>query len=579
MSYSKPTLHMIGLFHTIPNHEFDHCAFTGKVLRFAKMMRMQGYEVIEYSNGESLSEANKHVQILTRDELFKHTTTDTVRGKIPWIGSDFWRSFHTILIEKLKLNVKDGDIICHPFGYTHSELVKLFPNQFHVETGIGYPQGDFGAFRIYESYAWMHFHQGKYISYDENKKPMLDQNGEVISGRFGRDYEWVVPNYYNLDDWEPNYEKGKYLLYFGRVIEEKGLYIIKEIATHLGINEPIRIVGLGDLDKFEGRNMQIEGPIVGVKERSDLLRNARAVLMPTRFVEPFGGVAIEAMLCGTPVIASDFGAFTETLEHGKTGFRCHTLGDYLAAIIAAENLDRKYISDRARSLYSLEAVGKRYDAVFKQIYDLKEKGWYTKNSHYIEEPHLIWEQRWWGDCKDTRHEENKQKVYAKYMGLGVDVDNDVIYFNAPYATSKRVIDIGGGPVSMLLKITKNEVKDSKVYDPSTYPDWTMKRYQDHGIEYVKKVGEEINETGYDEVWIYNCLQHTEDPEKIIQNAKRAGKVLRIFEWVDTPPELGHPQSLNQDNLEKWIGQKGNVAFINENGAIGKCFYGVFEFKN
>jgi glycosyltransferase involved in cell wall biosynthesis len=379
----KPTLHMIGLFHTIPNHEFDHCAFTGKVLRFAKMMRMQGYEVIEYSNGESLSEANKHIQILTREELFKHTSTDTVRGQIPWIGSDFWRNFHTILIEKLRLNVKDGDIICHPFGYSHSELVTIFPNQFHVETGIGYPQGDFGAFRIFESYAWMHYHQGKHIQYDQNKKPLTTQDGEVISGRFGKDYEWVVPNYYDLNDWEPNYEKGKYLLYFGRVIEEKGLYIIQEIAKHMGVNEPIRIVGLGDLDKFKGPNMQIEGPIVGVKERSDLLRNARAVLMPTRFVEPFGGVAVEAMLCGTPVIASDFGAFTETLEHGKTGFRCHTLGDYLAAINAAESLDRKYIADRARSLYSLEAVGKKYDAVFKQIYDLKSKGWYTEDSHYI----------------------------------------------------------------------------------------------------------------------------------------------------------------------------------------------------
>ena len=415
------------------------------------------------------------------------------------------------------------------------------------------------------------------FQYDQNKKPMMTQDGEVISGRFGRDYEWVVPNYYDVNDWEPNYEKGKYLLYFGRVIEEKGLYIVQEIAKHLGLNEPIRIVGLGDLDKFKGPNMQIEGPIVGVKERSDLLRNARAVLMPTRFVEPFGGVAVEAMLCGTPVISSDFGAFTETLEQGKTGYRCHTLGDYLAAIIAAETLDRKYIADRARSLYSLEAVGKRYDAVFKQIYDLTGKGWYTMKSHYIEEPSLIWEQRWWGDCKNTQYEEEKQKVYAKYMNLGVD--KNVIYFNPPYAMKQKVIDIGGGPVSMLLKMAKDEIKNCKVYDPSTYPEWTMERYKEHGIEYVKKGGEEINDTGYDEVWIYNCLQHTKDPEKIIQNAKRAGKRLRIFEWVDMPSELGHPQSLTQENLEKWIGQPGNVKEINENGAVGKCFYGVFDFKN
>jgi hypothetical protein len=132
---------------------------------------------------------------------------------------------------------------------------------------------------------------------------------------------------------------------------------------------------------------------------------------------------------------------------------------------------------------------------------------------------------------------------------------------------------------MLLKMTNNEIKSCKVYDPSTYPDWTIERYNKHGIEYVKKGGEEVNETKYDEVWIYNCLQHTQDPELIIQNAKKAGKRLRIFEWLDTPQEIGHPQIITQENLEKWIGQKGNVSYINENGATGKAFYGEFIFKN
>jgi 2-polyprenyl-3-methyl-5-hydroxy-6-metoxy-1,4-benzoquinol methylase len=299
--------------------------------------------------------------------------------------------------------------------------------------------------------------------------------------------------------------------------------------------------------------------------------------MPTIYTEPFGGVAVEAMMCGTPVVTTDYGVFPETIEHGKTGFRCHTLGDFITGILAAETLDRKYIADRARRLYSTNAVGKMYDTVFKQIYDLKDKGWYTTHSHYIEEPKLIWEQRWWGDCIDTKGEEEKQKVYAKYMGLGVD--NDKFYFNPPYAMQQKIIDIGGGPVSMLLKMADQEFKFSKVYDPSTYPEWTIKRYQDNGIAYVKAGGEEVNETGYDEVWIYNCLQHTENPELIIQNAKKAGKRLRIFEWLDTPQEIGHPQMITQENLEKWIGKKGNVSYINENGATGKAFYGVFEFKN
>lgn len=357
MSNKKPTLHVLGLFHTICNHDYDHCAFTGKVMRFGRMMRTKGYKVIEYSNDVSLSEVDEHVSMLSKEELLSYTkTADTVKSGNNNIGTPQWREFDKKLKVEMASRVQDGDIICHTFGPAHVDLLTMFPNAFHVETGIGYPNGDFGAFRIFETYGWMHYHQGM------DKRP-------------GRDYEWVVPNYYKLEDWEPNYEPGKYLLYFGRVVREKGLDIVREIAAH--IDEPIRVVGNGDLDLFVGKNMVIEGPITGVKERSDLLRNAKAVFMPTRFTEPFGGAGVEAMLCGTPLISSDFGAFTETVEHGKTGFRCHTLGDYLEAIKRIDTIDRKYVADRARSLYNTDRIAEMYDKIFMQISDLKGKGWYT----------------------------------------------------------------------------------------------------------------------------------------------------------------------------------------------------------
>jgi glycosyltransferase involved in cell wall biosynthesis len=562
MSYSKPTLHMIGLFHTIPNHNYDHCAFTGKVLRFAKMMQAQGYEVIEYSNGESLSGVNEQVQIYNAAEVAEYTKTVSNFMDLAKLGTPMWQNFEERIIPELRKRVKEHDIICHPFGTSHSSLVAKFPQAFHVETGIGYDTGEFGAFRIFESYAWMHFHQGK----DDVK----DDKGNIIQrGRRGKAYEWVVPNYYNTNDWEPRYEKGGYMLFIGRVYEGKGLYVVQEISKHF--NEKIIVAGMGDRTPFTAPNMEFIGPILGQKERSDLIRNARVVIMPTQFTEPFGGVAVEAQMCGTPVVSTDFGAFSETIEHGKTGFRCHTLGDFITGILAAETLDRKYIADRARNLYSTDTVGKMYDAIFKQISDLKNKGWYTTHSHYIEEPKLIWEERWWGDCTDTKGEEEKQLVYAKYMGLKLEEEKFLI----DGAEKIKIIDIGGGPVSMMLKTP--QLLEGKVYDPSTYPDWTIERYKEHNITYVKLGGEEVNEEGYDEAWIYNCLQHTQDPELIIQNAKRAAKTLRIFEWLDTPQEIGHPQILTQENLEKWIGQKGNVSYINENGATGKCFYGEFKF--
>jgi glycosyltransferase involved in cell wall biosynthesis len=375
---------MIGLFHTICHPDYDHCAFTGKVWRFSKMMRMQGYKVIEYSNGESLSEANEHIQILTKDELMFHTkTSDTVNTVNHTIGTPHWKIFNERVLKELKKKVKPGDIICHPFGPAHPDVVAAFPNNPHVETGIGYPNGPFGAFRIFESYAVMHYHQGMHPNRNIDGSQMFNWDGTPNNGRHGNDYEWVIPNYYDLKDWEPNYEPGKYLLFFGRVVGVKGMDIVEAIANEL--NEPIRVVGNGELERYKNsKNLIVEGPITGAKNKSDLLRNAKAIIVPSRFVEPFAGVHAEAMLCGTPVISSDFGVFSETIENGKNGFRCQTLGDYLDAIKNIDKIDRKYVAEKARARFSLEEVGKKYDVVFKQLSDLSGKGWYTKHSHKIQ---------------------------------------------------------------------------------------------------------------------------------------------------------------------------------------------------
>ena len=88
------------------------------------------------------------------------------------------------------------------------------------------------------------------------------------------------------------------------------------------------------------------------------------------------------MLCGTPLLSVSYGAFTETIEDEVTGFRCHTLGDWLAALAHAPMLDRAYIAERARRLYGFNRVGKMYDRAFKQIADLHGEGWYSSHSQW-----------------------------------------------------------------------------------------------------------------------------------------------------------------------------------------------------
>jgi hypothetical protein len=184
---------------------------------------------------------------------------------------------------------------------------------------------------------------------------------------------------------------------------------------------------------------------------------------------------------------------------------------------------------------------------------------------------LEFEKQYWGTCVNTFEEDQKHYVYAKCMGL----IRDRFSFNV---FDKRIIDIGGGPSSMLLKCYN--LKEGLVVDPIDYPQWTKDRYKCHNISVVVDGGENIVGAGWDEAWIYNCLQHTEDPQKIISNALRSAKLVRLFEWINIPAHEGHPHELTENFFRECFKSartlRSEVNTFAEQGCYGTAFYGCFE---
>lgn len=399
MPTKLPRLHMVACFHTLLTDAYSHCAFSGKCRRWAKMMKPYGWETVLYANeGSDSTDAVEFVPILNAKEFaefYPRPDAKEFHGNHAVIGQFGWPTFNSRLITELAKRVAPGDIILHPFGRAHESLVSIFPQCQHVESGIGYGDKPFGCWRIFESQAWRHYHWGRW-----------DHDASVPQGERGQNrfYSWVVPNYFDLDDWQVGTGKDDYIVYMGRITPEKGMTtiaaIIREFAKRSKETKKVPpkfvFAGQGNFEKEmmshvlgdprpEDHCLNIEyvGPVHG-RARSDLINNARCMLMPTSFVEPFAGSGVEAMLCGTPLLAVGYGAFTETIIEGVTGYRCNTLGDWMHGIEATKNLDRKIVADTTRARYSLQACGKIYDAAFRQINDLSGAGWYSPESYRLQ---------------------------------------------------------------------------------------------------------------------------------------------------------------------------------------------------
>jgi len=190
-----------------------------------------------------------------------------------------------------------------------------------------------------------------------------------------------------------------------------------------------------------------------------------------------------------------------------------------------------------------------------------------------------WERNWWGDCTHTYAEEMKHVEYSKMMGLEIIVGRG--QWPVWDLQGKRVLDIGGGPVSMLLKAYNRGM--CAVADPCKYPQWVHDRYKIADIGYQQVAGEDLITAGFmpafDEAWIYNVLQHTQDPELIIANAYKLAPVIRIFEWIDIPPHQGHPHELKKVLLDYWLGGDGHTQWYDNSmndGMMGHGYGGRFE---
>jgi glycosyltransferase involved in cell wall biosynthesis len=194
---------------------------------------------------------------------------------------------------------------------------------------------------------------------------------------FGDTVWWAdtVPHGIPVAEYPFSPEPGEYLAFVGRVSPEKGLDVAIRVAEAAGL--PLRIgakVDPADQDYYEAAIRPLLGsPVVDflgeVDEatKRELLVHARALLFPIDWPEPFGLVMIEALACGTPVIARPRGSVPEVLVDGETGLLAEGFDDLVRAAAAVDRLDRRACRAAAERCFSVEAMADRYEALYRRL--------------------------------------------------------------------------------------------------------------------------------------------------------------------------------------------------------------------
>jgi glycosyltransferase involved in cell wall biosynthesis len=372
----KFRFHIIGLPHTEVTKEYISCAYTQKILKFCNMMQTLGHEIYLYAGGgKTEALVNEFISCISKEDQQKYFGDNDWRTdffKIDWDGNlPYWKDMNNKAIDEIKKRIQKKDFILLIGGVCQKDISDAFPEHIVVEMGVGY-KGVFSKFKVFESYAWMHYVYG--LQKFEN----------------GQNYDVVIPNYFEIDDFPFSDKKDDYFLFIGRLISRKGAHIAVEATGRL--NEKLIMAGQGvikrDGHKFSSKELEIDGEhvthigTVNELERGKLMSRAKAVFVQTQYIGPFEGVAVEAMLCGTPIITTDWGCFSDYNLDGVTGFRTRTFGEILYAMKNVDKLDYKQIRKYAIDNFSTDRVKYQYQAYFEQLYQLWDKGWYSEEYNF-----------------------------------------------------------------------------------------------------------------------------------------------------------------------------------------------------
>lgn len=268
------------------------------------------------------------------------------------------------------------DALANALQYIREGTYDIIHNHFGWQTLL------FNAFLDLPMVTTLHGTLDKHIVPTEHKMHNYFRWAPFVSisnsqRRHSPKLNYVATIYHGIhaEDFAFNDKPEDYLLFLGRIHPQKGPVHAIKIAKATG--QKLLIAAKTDPSEFDYLRNRVRPLIdgkqivwigeVGHEEKVRLLKNARALLSPLQWDEPFGIVNLESMACGTPVVTMRRGSMPEIIEDGKTGFLCRNTAEMRAAIGKIDTIDRTYCRQHVEQNFTARHMAEGYIKTFDKV--------------------------------------------------------------------------------------------------------------------------------------------------------------------------------------------------------------------
>ena len=309
-----------------------------------------GHEVTLYAAGDSRTSAEL-VSICDRALRLDATCTDAL-------------AHHMTMLERLSHEWRRYDVIHFHIDYLHFMMSRMLGLRQLTTLHGRQDLAELGP--LYHAFPDM-----PVVSISNAQRGPLPQAnwvGTVLHG---------LPT----DLYEPTYSRGEYFAFMGRVSQEKRPD--RAIAIAKALKVPLRIAAKIDKQDREYYEEHIahlfDDPLIEYvgeipdRDKARFVGGAKALLFPIDWPEPFGLVMIEAMACGTPVVAFEHGSVPEVLEDGVTGYIVNDMPAAIEAARQASSLDRRRIRETFERKFSARRMADDYLALYRELMETPER--------------------------------------------------------------------------------------------------------------------------------------------------------------------------------------------------------------